>query len=174
MPRAVKALGAYALLNLLFWFVTAQHVRYLLPVLPVLCLLAAWTVDRALAARMLAGRALVGLAGISIIFSLFVGWDRLVHQVPVDIGQVPREVFLARGDAAYLATQFINQELPPGSKIVFYGNPLGFYCDKPYLWGEAAHSTLIPYETFHSAEDLRRGLRRLGVTHVLINRGNFP
>ena len=70
--------------------------------------------------------------------------------------------------------QFINTQLPAGSKIVMYGNPLGFYCDKPYLWGDAIHGSYIPYDTFHSTGDLKAYLHKLGVTHILVYEGGFP
>ena len=70
--------------------------------------------------------------------------------------------------------QYINTQLPAGSKIVMYGNPLGFYCDKPYLWGEPTHGTTIPYDTFHSADDFRTYLHKIGVTHILITPSYFP
>ncbi len=172
-PKAVKMLAVYALVSILIWFWTAQHVRYLLPVLPVLCLLAAWTLGEALRTTRFAGRALAGLAGCSVLFSLLLGAQLLARQVPVDLGMAPREDYLAAGDRAYPAMQFINRHLPPGSRVVFYGNPLGFYCDKPYLWGEPQHGTYIPYDTFHTAGDLRRGLQKMGVTHILVNTVNF-
>jgi hypothetical protein len=169
IPMAVKALATYSLASLLVWFVTAQHVRYLLPILPVFCLLAGWVLDRALAARLRAGRALAGLTVCSIAFSLFIGGQLLMQQLPVDLGAVSRDSYIAHGDAAYPAMQYINTQLPQGSKIVFYGNPLGFYCDKPYLWGEPGHSTYVSGAGIQSPEDLRRRLAELGVTHILVN-----
>jgi hypothetical protein len=69
--------------------------------------------------------------------------------------------------------QFINDQLPADSKVVFYGNPLGFYCDKPYLWGEPGHSTFIPYDKMKSANDLLAYFQSTHVTHVLIDTRGF-
>ena len=173
VPRAVRALSLYALGALLLWFLTAQHVRYLLPVLPVFCLLTAWALDRALVGRLLSGYALAGLAACSLLFSAYLGVVLTAQEVPVVMGRVSQADYLAIGNQAYPAVQFINSQIPAGSKIVFYGNPLGFYCDRPYLWGEQEHSTYIPYDSCHSGADLGRVLRKLGVTHLLINTAYF-
>ncbi len=172
-PSMIKALGLYALLSLLLWFATMQYVRYLLPLLPVLCLLAAWVGARAWAERWRAGYALAGLAACSLVFSLYTGAMLAAQEAPVVFGQQSQSDYITHNFAAYPAMQFVNTQLPLGTKVVFYGNPLGFYCDKPYLWGDAQHSTVIPYDQIHSAGDLRAQLLRLGVTHILINRRYF-
>ena len=172
-PAIVKALGLYALGVGAFWMLTSQQVRYLLPALPVLCLLAAWVGARAWAVRWLAGHALAGLAVCSLAFSSYASLGLAAQEARVVFGQQSRNDYITHNFAAYPAMQFINTQLPPGAKVVFYGNPFGFYCDKPYLWGDAQHSTVIPYDQMHSADDLRAELQRLGVTHILINRRYF-
>ncbi len=173
-PGGMKALAGYALLSLGLWFVTAQYVRYLLPTLPALCLLAAWVLERAWAGRWRSRYALAALGVGSLAFTASVGAQLWALQAPVAFGQVPRGDYAARGFAPYEAMQFINQHLPQGAKIAFYGCPLGFYCDRPYLWADAQHSTLIPYDRFRSPDDLRASLRGLGVTHVLVWAKFFP
>lgn len=172
-PGIVKILGAYALGAGLLWFVTAQHVRYLLPVLPVLCLLTAWVLSCALNARWWSGYALMALTSVSVLFSLWIGGQFAAQEAPVALGLVSTRDYMTRRDAVYPALEFVNTQLPPQAKLVFYGNPLGFYCDRPYLWGEAGHSAFIPYGSFRSAEDLRRWLAAQGVTHILVNTQYF-
>jgi len=169
-----KALGLYALVPFLLWFVTMQYVRYLMPALPVFCLLAAWVLVRVWEGRWRSRYALAGLGICSLAFTLFIGAELVLLQAPVVFGRQPREDYITRGFAPYPAMQFINHQLPTKTKVVFYGNPFGFYCDRGYLWGDANHSTYIPYDTFHSAEDLRAYLAKIGVTHILINRRGFP
>ena len=172
----VRALGLYALLSFLLWFAMVEYVRYLLPALPAFCLLAAWALVRVWEMRWRSRYALAGLGVCSLAFTLYVGAELVWLQAPVVFGQQSRDDYITRGFAPYPAMQFINAQLPASAKVVFYGNPFGFYCDKPYLWGDAQHSTLIPYDTFQSAEDLRAYLRKIGVTHILVNwrPGNFP
>ena len=172
----VKALGLYALLSFLLWFVTVEYVRYLLPALPAFCLLAAWVLARVWGTRWRSRHALAGLGLCSLVFTLYVGAELVWQQAPVVFGWQSRDDYITRGFPPYPAMQFINSRLPQSARVVFYGSPYGFYCDKPYLWGDAQHSTLIPYDTFQSAEDLRASLAKMGVTHLLVNwrPGNFP
>jgi hypothetical protein len=173
-PGGIKAFALYASLSLGLWFVTAQYVRYLLPTVPVLSLLAAWVLERAWAGRWRSRYALFALGVGSLAFTASVGAQLWALQAPVAFGQVSDGDYIARGFAPYEAMQFINQQLPLGTKVAFYGCPLGFYCDRPYLWADAQHSTLIPYDRFRSPDDLRASLRVLGVTHVLVWAKFFP
>ena len=172
-PRRVKALALYALGGGLFWFATAQHVRYLLPILPVLCLLAAWALAQAIAARWRAGYALAALGVGSLVLSLDIAVNIMRAQGPVALGLTSRAAYLNAREPTYPAMAFINTHLPADAKLVFYGCPLGFYCDRPYLWGEALHSAYIPYDQFHSADDLSRWYAAHGITHVLVDPQNF-
>lgn len=171
---SVKALAAFALGSLLLWAGTVQYVRYLLPTLPVLYLLAGYVVVQAYSLRLKSGYALAALGVCSLAFSLLIGVGLLSGEAPVVLGQISRDDYITRGFGPYPAMQFINTQLPANSKIVMYGNPLGFYCDKTYLWGEPTHGTYIPYDTFHSADDLRAYLHKIGVTHILITPTYFP
>ena len=173
-PGAVRALGLYALCSGGLWFVTSQQVRYLLPTLPVLCLLASWVLVRALEERWRSGSALAALGVCSLAFTFYVGWSLLALEAPAAFGWQPRAAYLERDVSGYPVMQFINTHLPASAKVVFYGHPLGVYCDRPYFWGDAQHSTYIPYDTFHSAEDLRAYLQKIGVTDILLNRQNLP
>ena len=170
----IRALALFALGSLLLWAGTMQYVRYLLPTLPVLCLLASYVLVQAYSLRLKSGYALAALGVCSLAFSLGVGLSLLSLEAPVVFGQVTRDDYITHGFGSYPAMQFINTQLPANSKIVMYGNPLGFYCDKPYLWGDAIHGTTIPYDNFHSADDLRAYLHKLGVTHILITQSGFP
>lgn len=171
---SVKVLAAFALGSLLLWAGTMQYVRYLLPTLPILCLLASYVLVQAYSLRLKSGYALAALGVCSLAFSIFVGVSLLSLEAPVVFGQVSRDDYITHGFGPYPAMQYINTQLPANSKIVMYGNPLGFYCDKTYLWGEPTHGTYIPYDTFHNADDLRAYLHKIGVTHILITPTYFP
>jgi hypothetical protein len=173
-PGAVKALGLFALCSGGLWFVTSQQVRYLLPTLPLLCLLAAWVLVQAWEGRWRSGYALGALGVCSLAFTFYLGVGLLVLEAPVAGGRLPPARYLERDVSGYPVMQFINTHLPANAKVVLYGNPFGFYCDRAYLWGDANHSTYIPYDTFHDADDLRAYLRKIGVTHILINRRGLP
>jgi 4-amino-4-deoxy-L-arabinose transferase-like glycosyltransferase len=168
-PFLIKALSAFAAISLVFWFATTQYLRYLLPLVPVLCLIAAWVVVQMREERTITGRALTAMTVLSFAFSAFVGVRLASAQAPVAFGQVSKDDYITAGFAPYPAMQYINTQLPANAKVVFYGNPFGYYSEKPYLWGEAGHSTYIPYSTFQSKDDLLRWYESQGITHVLVN-----
>jgi len=169
----VKSIAAFAGASMLVWLVTTQYGRYMLPFYPALCIIAAWAVDRALALRTITGWTLGALTGASVIFSGYLAVSLAEVQLPVATGRQTVDDYVGHGYGGYEAMQYINQQLPSGSKIAFYGNPLGFYCNKPYLWAEAGHSTFIPYDKMKSSDDLLAYFRSTHVTHVLVNRQYF-
>ena len=170
VPGSMKALGLYGLCSLTLWFVTVQYARYLLPTLPVLCLLSAWVLVQVWEERWLSRYALAALSACSLAFTLLVGAELIFREAPVVFGQQSRAEFITHGFSAFPAMQYINRALPPNTKIIFYNAPLGFYCDRAYLWGDPQHSTYVPYDSFRTAEDYRAFLAKIGVTHILINR----
>ncbi len=172
IPRPVKALAVFAGAGMLLWFTQTQYMRFLLPLVPAFCLLAAWALCRACAARSLSGYALAGLAAASLLWSLSVGLELARLQAPAALGLQSRADYVARYDGDAGAISYLNTRLPPGAKIVFFGHPLGFYCDRPYLWGDQSTYVLTP--DVHSAPALWRRLRALGVTHILVDVHSFP
>ncbi len=171
-PRVIKALAAYALAATLLWFAQTQYVRFLLPLVPVYCLLAAWMLCRAVGGRSVSGYALAALTGASLLWSLSVGLGLARVQAPVALGLQPRADYETRYDGGAGAVGYINTSLPAGAKVVFFGHPLGFACDRPYLWGDQSDYVLTP--AVRSPETLLARLRALGVTYLLVDTHNFP
>ena len=170
----LKALALLALGSFALWAATMLYARYLLPILPVFCLLAGYVVVQAYALRLKSGYALAVLGFSSLMFSGYIGVILLSQVAPVVFGQQSRGDYLERNFSQYPAMQFLNTQLPANTKTVLYGCPLGFYSDKPYVWGDPMHGTYIPYETFHSADDLRAYYHKLGITHILVWEKYFP
>ena len=170
----IKALALFALGSFALWAATMQYARYLLPTLPVFCLLAGYVVVQAYSLRLKSGYALAALGIGSLVFSGYIGTILLSKITPVVFGQISRDDYIEQNFGQYPAMQFLNTQLPANTKTVLYGCPLGFYSDKPYVWGDAMHGTFIPYDMFHSADDLRAYYRKLGITHILIWEKYFP
>lgn len=174
-PRIVGVLWAYFGLSLLFWFQTMQYTRYLVPLLPVAALLAAYGMEGALRLtaylRGIVGVLLLGTFGFGVAFGV-----RLAAPcVPVACGQITPEQYLQARYPAYGAMRFINTQTPKSAKIILLGEPLGFYCNRPYFYGEAGHSTLIPYQDLRSATELLHFYRhQLQATHLLVNQHFIP
>jgi len=169
----VKSISAFAAASMLVWFATTEYNRDMLPFYPALCILAAWPIDRALAQRAITGWTLTAVTAASVLFAGYLGVTLAQYQLPVVTGRETVDDYLDHGYGGYVAMEYINRRLPEGSSIAFYGNPLGFYSDKPYLWAEAGHSTFIPYDKMTSKDDLLDYFHKNHITHVLVNRAYF-
>jgi hypothetical protein len=171
-PRSVKALAIFALVGTLLWFSQTQYVRFLMPLVPAFCLLSAWVLCHSIALRTVSGYALAALMAASLLWSLSVGFDLARVQAPVAMGLQSQSDYIAHYDGDAGAFQYINTQLPPDAKIVMFGHPLGFYCDRTYLWGDQSTYVLTP--DVHSASALWSRLHALGVTHILVDTQYFP
>ena len=165
---AAKFLLLYAAGFLLLWFVTMQQVRYALPVLAALSLVAAasaWGLaeaSRALKAAVALACSLAFAIGLTILFLLS------YQPLTVVMGQESQDQYLAQTLDVYPILRYVNENLPPNAKIIFFGETRGFYCEREYLWGD--HSELIRYDEFDNSNQMLRRFSQLGITHVLITR----
>jgi hypothetical protein len=94
--------------------------------------------------------------------------------LPVVLGLRPVEEYLLASTEVYVPSHYISHNLPPEARVCTYGEVRCFYFDRDYFWGEPGHSDLIPYDRMRGAEDLIRGYREYGITHVLINQAYLP
>jgi len=82
-------------------------------------------------------------------------------------GKETKGAFLRKTEPSYRAFQFINSNLPQSSKVLFQGMVKGYYCDRPYIWGDHPHSGVIDYRQFNSPEQLLGTLSELGISHIV-------
>jgi hypothetical protein len=76
---------------------------------------------------------------------------------------------------AYGAMQWLNQHAAEDEVVALYGEPRGYWLDRPYLWAERGHSTIIPDTARTDYETYLRYLRdELGVRYALIYEPVFP
>lgn len=158
----------FVLISGIQWFFLSQNIRYLLPILV------------SLALPLAKGLCDLWRKPISYLIGFILGFSYLLHlsifslmMYPtwsVALGIEDREEFIERAFPTYRAYKFINQNLPQNSKIALLGEPRGFYLDREYLWADPGHHTLIPYESFKTVKELIEGYKKMGFTHILINR----
>lgn len=146
-----------------WWLMSMQYARYLMGSLALLAPVAAGAWAR------------VERGWLRVIPTVCVGAGLLAAcriaapALTVVSGLVPQEEWLRAVCPVYGVSTFLNRVVPPEGKVILYGEPRGFYIDRDYLWGDPGHHRLIPYERLKTARDLLAELRRMGVTHVLIN-----
>lgn len=150
------------------WFLLSQNIRYLLPILVTLPLPLAKGLSKLWKKPLnfISG----SILGVSYSLHLFIFGLMMYPTWSVSLGITDREEFIAKVFPTYKVYQFVNGNLPRDSKIALLGEPRGFYLDREYIWADPGHHTLIPYEQFRTIEELINSYKRMGFTHIIINR----
>jgi 4-amino-4-deoxy-L-arabinose transferase-like glycosyltransferase len=166
--RRLSWLLAYAGMMVLVWFFLTQQTRYLLPVLAPLSVVAAVTVGWM--TRPAPRRAAALFLGMTLALHAAHVYAAVSPAVGVVTGAVSHRDYLARGQSdLYPALEFINA-LPPETRVAFFQEVRGFYCDRDYFWANPGQNTLVPYDRLRDGRELARFLRNdLKLTHALVN-----
>jgi hypothetical protein len=163
------------------WALSAQYLRYLLPALPLMCLLVAAVVAglhdgprRGLAlASGVIGNFVAGvwvLAALPLWLSLY--WQ-LPEHIPwaVAIGREGRPAYLSRTLATYDACRYLNATYQAASVyVVALGSELGFYLDGKLV--SLTSRELEPILALSTPSEVLAFVRGHGISHLLIDRGN--
>jgi hypothetical protein len=174
LPGRARAILALGLAYGLFWFLTAQGARYLLPALPLLSLAAGAGLDRFCSRflrRPAAGRLATVAIGIAMMSPGFV-WacNRIRERGPVPHNQPDRYSYLAARLPAYPALKFLNDRL--GSAYTVYGfgqESMAYFADGLFMgdhFGPARYSLI--QDKLTDPEALCRVLNGLGSDYLLI------
>lgn len=149
------------------WFASCQHLRYLLPVIPLYALLTADAVDAifAFAARILRAPvyAWVALPVAALVMAPTGGyaWSRCRVRGPVPVTRAARESYLAANVPGYKAIQYLNNL--KGSDYTVYAislHVLTYYADGRFLgqvYGPARFERVT--SRMHGVDDLCAALR---------------
>ncbi|HBY94679.1 MAG TPA: hypothetical protein DEP84_12085 [Chloroflexi bacterium] len=192
--RTTPWLIAYAVSYLILWAspVGTSQMRLLLPVTPVLALLAAEAFKRlSLILRGSGGRwgvvAIHSLVAVLLLLNLppftslhevdRVGWDgwlrHVIHEVPtgVVIGHLSREDYLTRNVRSYAAWRYINTHLAADARVLTFSGGDHFYSQRERLWSDStmAYPAVWGAPPGHERQAIE-ALRRLGITHVLFDK----
>jgi hypothetical protein len=155
---------ALAALNTLGWFYLMQQVRYLIAVLPLLTAAGTAWAHRAPCWLRLSYATLLTIQAL---YTLWLFGSSYLSLLPLAMHN--RDAYLERRLQIYPAIRFLNSETPTDAGVILLDETRGYYLNRPYMWGNAGHHRLIPYERFQSWRELMDWLRRAGYRYVLIN-----
>ena len=159
----------YSALFGVLWLAIQPLWRYMIPLLPWLCLLcASWAFTGGARAYLL----LPGFLPVLWLGANNEAFAALAAR-PSD-GRSPREAYLSRRVDVWPALERANKTLPPGAKLLLYREVRGYHLTVPFLIGDPQNERLIPYETLANEDALWKHLRALGLTHVLVNTRQLP
>jgi hypothetical protein len=169
LTQGAGYLLAFTGLHTVGWFYMMQQVRYWLLLLPILA-----GGGLASAARA-AGWLRFGYAGLLALQAGFTLWLMASVYLPVlPLALRDRDAYLDRRLQIYPAVRFLNQQTPPNAGVILLDETRGYYLQRRYLWGNAGHHRLIPYDSMQSGDDLARWMAANGYTYLLINRQFTP
>ncbi|MGA2819478.1 MAG: glycosyltransferase family 39 protein [Anaerolineales bacterium] len=178
--RMVAVLSAFALMGSALWFTLGQSVRYLLVIIPGLCLLGAWNIE-ALWLWLSKLRAWkVVLALLWMCTSAYLATTRLVDiefnwQIPerypyrFALGLQSAEEFLSQNFREYDAFQFLNQQGEGAHKVLSIGSQFRLYTTSRIFGVLGAPATEDEAFTLPPGLNLAQNLQRLGYGYILID-----
>jgi len=203
IPRPIVNLILLFGIQLIVWFFNAQHIRYLVCLLPLGAVIAAYGLSAVThLGRPRGDRATKNLRLFPTLITLlmaahllFFTWSLTLPPVmnktvresgmmttALNVSDVLKnatepdswEEFKRRRLVTYRPIEWINLNTPKSAGVVLYDEVRGFYLDRPYLWGNGEHSSYIPYSTMQNGMDLTSWLRQHGIRYVLINMNLSP
>lgn len=180
LSSTVKLLLAFAGIHVVIWAMSRPVLRFLLPVSPLLALLAAYAWVQGIrtqphVVRWLA-RGFMGSFLLSGLF-LFCYVTSVFSPFKAALGLEGREAYLMRvlDNNYYGAATFVNTQTPLDSYVYVLGDQRGYYYQrKTWINPVFGKTPLIEWANVEvSPEALRQKLKREGVTHLLFNRAEF-
>jgi 4-amino-4-deoxy-L-arabinose transferase-like glycosyltransferase len=169
LTQGAGYLLAFAGLHTVGWFYLMQQVRYWLLLLPILA-------GGGLAALGRAARwAQLGYASLLALQAGFTLWLMASVYLPLlPLALRDRDAYLDRRLQIYPAVRFLNTQTPPNAGVILLDETRGYYLERRYLWGNAGHHRLIPYDQMRTGDDLAQWMAANGYTYLLINRQFTP
>lgn len=170
---------ALAAAYFVFWFYTTQQVRFLLPIVPLLCLLVALGCERGI--RHLCPRAMpswwlaAGVAGLLLSAGpqLINAARRVIASGPPPTSSKARDEYLSIRLPTYEFYRTLNAKRDrPYVVYAFHDEPLKYYCRGTQLgdwFGRGRYSDI----DLRTGESLFRSVQGLGAEFLLVNSGRF-
>lgn len=167
----LRMILAYALLTFFFWASSAQQIRYLIPLFPLLALVTGAILTRYRIRKKIFGLLLCIVAG-SLAFNgyhIARGFIK-IDPLRVAVGLESRDHFLSRTLPPYTMYRFVNRALPPDARIfLIYMKNYTFLCNRD-CYADAmfeAHTLQKILREEASPDRVRNRLKTAGFTHLL-------
>ena len=169
--KSFKLMLAFSAFMFIFWAATAQQVRYLIPIFPLLsiCVASIWTHYRN-------RKIILVIVSMLIVASLAYNAINIAQEINkmkpfgVVAGLETKDEYLKRRIPSYGMFQYINLNLSPDASIfMIYMKNYGYLCERKYYSDSMFESYKLEQilSQAGSAEDAYARLRQEGFTHLL-------
>jgi len=171
----LRPLGWMVLLRFLLWAAGTQQTRFLLPLYPVLSLMAASVLEELLVragpvkkrARIIVPGIVAGLVAVALAYQVI--YFVSIRPISVVLGRESIDSFLERSVDDYPAVRHIRSSLKATDRVYMAWDGQGFYCDDTCL-PDAEQSQWVQLANAHQTTDeITSALRDIGVTYVLVD-----
>ena len=182
----------FVILYIALWSspMSSFQMRFLVPITPVLAVLAAEAFERLVLflrdTRWLRSAIQGAVAGL-LLFNLppwtslheadRVGWDgwltHVMHRIPlgVVIGEESQENYLTRTVPSYAAWRYINTHLPDNTRVLTFSGGDHFYSERDRIWSDATITRSVTWGSKRGQErQALNSMSDLGISHVLFDK----
>jgi len=111
----------------------------------------------------------VVIFSLAIVMNIYISFVFHAYRVPVMCNQTYRDQYLAQALPNYELIQWINTNAGPNDKYFTIYVPELYYFDVSFINGYLYTDRVLDYLTIISAEDFVGRLKKLGVTHLVVN-----
>ncbi|MEW6618660.1 MAG: glycosyltransferase family 39 protein [bacterium] len=173
VDKTIKYLLIFCGLYFFFWTATSMVIRFLFPCIAFLCPIVAYVIKEIRKSPIYE----LPIA-IALILNIYTLSTVIGQHADFYLGNKTRQEKLLSAQPVkdyYQAIKFINENLPPGSKILFIGEPRRYYCEKEVLTSTELDTAIISklVKESKTINGLFHKLKDLKVTHILYNRHNI-
>lgn len=169
IDKTVKYLLIFCGLYFFFWTSTSMVIRFLFPCIALLCPIVGYIIKEMKKSYF--------TVIIAIILNIYTLYTAIGQHPDFYLGNKTRQEKLLVSDVKdyYPVIKFINEKLPPWSKILFIGEPRRYYCEKEVLTSSQLDTAIISklVKESKNTKELLHKIRDLKVTHVLYNKNNI-
>ena len=167
--RLIAKLAAFVFMFMVTWFVMMQYSRYLVTVIPMMCIIAGCGAAEINFRKMKSRHAVNVFVAVCILFGAFNGYRISADSMKAAVGLEPVETYLSRTLDVYDAERWINANLPDDAGIALFDEVRGFYLDRKYIWANPGHHEMIPWSSFADGGDMVEFLKGMGYQYALVN-----
>ena len=128
----IKVLSLIIFMYVLFWFFQYQHLRFLLPVAPILSIITAYVIVGIGRSNGPFFKATIGVFTVYLMFCFLLLLYHNAEAAMTVLGVEGREGYLKRHERSYDLSEYINNDLPEGAKVLIVGENNTFYIERPY------------------------------------------
>ena len=168
---STKIILGYGVFTFLFWASSAQQIRYLIPIFPILSILVGYILTRYEQKKVFLPILYCLILGSMAFNGFYIIRDFLeIKPIGVVIGMEDRDSFLRRRLPSYDIINYINNNVPERSRLfLIYMKNRGFLLDRDYYSDSMFESYTIQKILTRSlsTEDVYAVLRDKGFTHML-------